>query len=58
LYLLLKLGKKRIVTSLRYRGSEHGWTPKDFHDRCDNNGPTICLFQILGGDLIGGYTTA
>ena len=58
LYLLALLGNKKIVTYLRYRGSEHRWKPKDFHDRCDNKGPTISLFKIKDGDCIGGYTNA
>ena len=41
-----------------YRGSEHGWKKKDFHDRCDNKGPTISLFKIKDGDVIGGYSKA
>ncbi len=39
-----------------YRGSLHGWNAKDFHDRCDNKGPTISLFKVKDGDCIGGYT--
>jgi hypothetical protein len=56
-YLHQILGNKVIETTILYRGSEHGWTPEDFHSRCDNKGPTICLFKILNGDCIGGYTT-
>ncbi len=41
-----------------YRGSDHGWNFKDFHSRCDNKGPTISLFKIKDGDVIGGYSTA
>jgi hypothetical protein len=33
------------------------WNAKDFHDRCDNKGATLNLFQIKDGDCIGGYTT-
>ncbi len=41
-----------------YRGSDHGWEWEDFHSRCDNKGPTISLFKIKDGDVIGGYSTA
>ena len=57
-YLLKLLGNKRFVTYMLYRGSEHGWMRKDFHSRCDNKGPTIYLFKIKDGDVIGGYTKA
>ena len=30
---------------------------KDFHDRCNNRGPTISLFKIKDGDCIGGFTS-
>jgi hypothetical protein len=56
LYLHSILGNKRCVTTIRYRGSEHGWNYKDFHDRCDHIGPTISLFKIEDGDCIGGFT--
>jgi hypothetical protein len=52
------LGNKRLVTYLLFRGTDHGWTYEDFHDRCDSKGPTICLFKLKDGDLIGGYTTS
>ncbi len=57
-YLRKLLGNKRFVTYMLYRGSDHGWYPEDFHDRCDNKGPTISLFKIEDGDVIGGYTKA
>ena len=57
-YLLKLLGNKRFVTYMLYRGSDHGWKRKDFHDRCDKKGPTISLFKVKDGDVIGGYTTA
>ena len=52
------MGNKWLVTTLLYRGSEHGWNFIDFHSRCDKKGPTICLFKIKDGDCIGGYTNA
>jgi hypothetical protein len=43
---------------LLFRGSIHGWNFKDFHSRCDGQGPTISLFKVKDGDCIGGYTSA
>ncbi len=57
-YLLKLLGNKRFITYMLYRGSENGWKYEDFHSRCDNKGPTISLFKIKDGDVIGGYTKA
>ena len=52
------MGSKIIGTTLLYRGSDHGWMIKDFHSRCDEKGPTLCLFKVKDGDCIGGYTNA
>jgi len=49
---------KRFVTILLFSGSLHGWSPDDFHSRCDNKGPTISLFKVKDGDCIGGFTNA
>ena len=48
-YLLELLGNKKLVTTLLYRGSEHGWMAIDFHSRCENKGPTISLFKKKNG---------
>ena len=42
---------------LIYRGSRDGLTSKDFHNKCDNKGPTICLFKNEKGNIFGGYTS-
>jgi hypothetical protein len=57
-FLLKLLGNKRLVTTLLYSGSIHGWMYKDFHSRCDGKRPTISLFKVKDGDCIGGYTNA
>jgi hypothetical protein len=57
-YLFKLLGNKRLITTMLYCGSLHGWKAVDFHSRCDNKGPTIVLFKIKDGDCIGGYTKA
>ncbi len=55
-FLIKLLGNKPITLTLLYSGHLHGWTPKDFHSRCDSKGRTVSLFQIEQGDCIGGYT--
>ena len=40
---------------LIYRGSEDGSTSKNFHDKCDNKGPSIVLFKNEKGNIFGGY---
>jgi hypothetical protein len=57
-YLYKLMNYRPLNAIILYRGSEHGWKRKDFHSRCDNKGPTICLFKIKNGDCIGGYTNA
>jgi hypothetical protein len=55
-YLHKILGNKKLVTTLLYRATDHGWEAEDFHSRCDAKGPTISLFKVKDGDCIGGYT--
>jgi len=44
-FLLKLLNLKELVTTtLLYRASVDGWSCEDFHKRCDEKGPTICLF--------------
>ena len=40
---------------LIYRGSKDGTTSKIFHNKCDNQGPTIILFKNEKGNIFGGY---
>ena len=42
---------------LLYRGSRDGSTSKEFHDRCDNKGPTICLYKNDKDYIFGGYAS-
>ena len=46
-------GFKKI--ELIYRASKDGSSPKEFHNKCDNQGPTICLYQNDKGFIFGGY---
>ena len=41
--------------ALLYRASRDGWEPKDFHVRCDNQGPTISIGKTTQGYIFGGY---
>jgi TLD len=52
------IGDEDMETELLYSGSLHGFTCEDFHSRADNKGPTISLFKMKSGDIIGGFTTA
>ena len=40
---------------LIYRGSRDGMTANKFHEKCNNKGPTICLFKNEKS-IFGGYT--
>ena len=48
-------GYKRM--ELIYRASKDGGTSNDFHNKCDNKGPTICLFKNEKGNIFGGYAS-
>ena len=41
--------------SLIYRATRDGQTSNNFHDKCDNQGPTISLFKNENGYIFGGY---
>jgi len=42
---------------LLYRGTRDGMTVKDFHNKCDNKGKTICLFLNDKDNIFGGYSS-
>ena len=42
---------------LLYRGTRDGTTSNTFHNKCDNQGPTLCLFKNEKGNIFGGYTS-
>ena len=44
--------------TLLYRGSEHGFSAKSFHERCDNKGATLTVLKTSKGHIFGGYCTA
>ncbi len=42
---------------LIYRGTRDGFKSDIFHQKCDNQGPTICLYQNDKGHFFGGYAS-
>ena len=42
---------------LLYRGTRDGSTADIFHKKCDNQGPTICLYKNEKGNIFGGYAS-
>ena len=48
-------GYKRM--ELLYRGTKDGTTADVFHKKCDNQGPTICLYKNEKGNIFGGYAS-
>ena len=44
-------------TELLYRGTRDGSGANIFHNKCDNQGPTICLCKNDKGNIFGGYAS-
>ena len=42
---------------LLYRGTKDGDGSNIFHNKCDNQGPTICLFKNEKGNIFGAYSS-
>ena len=49
------LGNKKF--ELLYRGSRDGSTSENFHEKCNNKGPTIILYKNEKGNIFGGYAS-
>ena len=47
---------RKISFSLLYRMSRDGDGIKIFHNLCDNKGPTVSLYLLNDGNIVGGYT--
>ena len=47
---------KNIIFKLLYRKSKDGDSCDTFHNMCDNQGPTLTLFENSNGFKFGGYT--
>jgi len=50
------LNKKIKNATLLYRGTRDGDRAKNFHEKCDNKGPTLTLCREENGIIFGGYT--
>ncbi|XP_055364194.1 uncharacterized protein LOC114854151 isoform X2 [Betta splendens] len=46
----------RVKLQLLYKASVHGFTGAAFHQRCDNQGPTVSVGFNATGHVFGGYT--
>ena len=56
-FILECIGKPNIKLEKIYKMSKDGDKQK-FHEKCDNKGPTLCLFKIKGKDIrFGGFTS-
>ena len=42
---------------LLYRGTRDGSESNVFHNKCDNQGPTLCLFKNEKGNIFGAYAS-
>eukprot|EP00957_Ditylum_brightwellii_P000029 1986-Ditylum_brightwellii.AAC.1 len=42
-------------TTLLYRASRDGWEASDFHEKCNNQGPTLTVIQSTEGYIFGGF---
>ena len=48
-------GNKKL--DLIYRATRDGATADAFHKKCDNQGPTLCLYKNDKGNIFGGYAS-
>jgi len=48
--------ERKIKAELLYRLSENGDNISTFHELCDNKGPTLTLFHVNDGNIVGIYT--
>ncbi|KAL0160353.1 hypothetical protein M9458_044078 [Cirrhinus mrigala] len=46
-----------VELSLLYKASVHGYQASAFHERCDNQGPTLLVAYNRLGYVFGGYTS-
>ena len=42
---------------LLYRGTRDGSSSEAFHEKCDDKGPTLCLYKNDIGNIFGGYAS-
>ncbi|RIB28068.1 hypothetical protein C2G38_2028848 [Gigaspora rosea] len=54
--LKFKVSNPSYNFKLLFKESEDGFTPTDFHKKCDNKGPTLTVLKVKGEDeILGGY---
>merc|ERR1719495_1137891 len=41
---------------LLYQGSKDGFSPSNFHDRCNSKGANVVIIETTSGTVFGGYT--
>lgn len=46
-----------VELRLLYKASVHGYAASAFHQRCDNQGPTLIVAYSNSGEILGGYTS-
>ncbi|KAL1251379.1 hypothetical protein QQF64_019175 [Cirrhinus molitorella] len=46
-----------VELTLLYKASVHGYQASAFHERCDNQGPTLLVAYNCSGYIFGGYTS-
>ena len=56
--MLNMINKKIKSVALLYRGTRDGDNARNFHEKCDNKGPTLTLCKGKDGNIFGGYTEA
>jgi hypothetical protein len=57
--ILEKLGPQVVLDAkMIFNAKVDGWKAKDFHSKCDLQGPTLSIMKIKDGPVIGGFTTA
>ena len=49
------IGNKNMT--LLYRGTRDGSKSNVFHNKCDNQGPTLCLYKNDKDNIFGGYAS-
>ncbi|EFC38782.1 predicted protein [Naegleria gruberi] len=54
---LISLTKSKPTIELLYRATRDGFSAKNFHEKCDNKGPTLSLIKSEHGNIFGGYTS-
>ena len=55
-WLRQKTNKNIIKFELIFKISENGYSSKDFHKFCDNQGPTLLLIESKDNKIFGGFT--